>query len=335
MHAVRSVTLWGPTNFAPIINKIAEIASHREAAMLSGGPLAFEVLLIITDGVITDLPDTISAIVKASKLPMAIIIVGVGGADFDAMDYLDADEGMLKDMYGNEAVRDIVQFVPMRNYLGRDRWALAADTLKELPDQIVDYFVMRGIRPRPRQVALPTPAPMPGAGGGAATAAAGGGGAGMGGMYPPGAGSGIAASGGGGYAAGGIPTTAQDIVLAVGSSGAAPPGSAYPPGPSGPLGAAPGYPGTQGPGGPGYPAASGAFAAKAALPGEGNGVRIEMGPSYGAAGTTSPPQAGADSASGAAGSLPYPTAGVSGEASAPRSPAPSPSGQGTGGGIML
>jgi len=149
LHAVQSVTLWGPTNFAPIINKVADIARSREQGMLAGGPLAFEVLLIITDGVITDLPDTIASIVKASHLPIAIIIVGVGGADFDAMDYLDADDGMLKDMYGHEAVRDIVQFVPMRNYIGRDEWALAADTLKELPDQIVDYFVLRGIRPRP------------------------------------------------------------------------------------------------------------------------------------------------------------------------------------------
>ena len=36
--------------------------------------------------------ETKIAIIKASRLPMSIIIVGVGRADFDAMNELDADE---------------------------------------------------------------------------------------------------------------------------------------------------------------------------------------------------------------------------------------------------
>ena len=34
---------------------------------------------------ITDMNDTIDRIVKASSLPLSIVIVGVGGADFSAM----------------------------------------------------------------------------------------------------------------------------------------------------------------------------------------------------------------------------------------------------------
>ena len=74
------------------------------------------VLLIITDGVISDMADTISAIVHASTLPYSIIIVGVGPADFSAMDALDCDTGMLRDKNGYAAQRDIVQFVPFRNF---------------------------------------------------------------------------------------------------------------------------------------------------------------------------------------------------------------------------
>ena len=44
------------------------------------------VLLILTDGAITDFEETKSAIVAASELPMSIIIVGVGDADFSAME---------------------------------------------------------------------------------------------------------------------------------------------------------------------------------------------------------------------------------------------------------
>ena len=39
--------------------------------------------------------DTKAAIVKASRLPMSVIIVGVGQADFKDMNELDADEGRL------------------------------------------------------------------------------------------------------------------------------------------------------------------------------------------------------------------------------------------------
>lgn len=74
------------------------------------------ILLIITDGVITDLDQTRTAIVNASKLPMSIIIVGVGGADFSAMEFLDGDDGVLRSSSGEPAVRDIVQFVPFRKF---------------------------------------------------------------------------------------------------------------------------------------------------------------------------------------------------------------------------
>lgn len=74
------------------------------------------VLLIITDGVITDLDETRQAIVNAAKLPMSIIIVGVGGADFSAMEFLDSDSGALRSPSGEVANRDIVQFVPFRQF---------------------------------------------------------------------------------------------------------------------------------------------------------------------------------------------------------------------------
>ena len=77
---------------------------------------SYYVLLIITDGAISDFPDSLSAIVYASTLPMSIIIVGVGAADFGAMNALDGDDGVLRDAAGNAARRDVVQFVPFRQF---------------------------------------------------------------------------------------------------------------------------------------------------------------------------------------------------------------------------
>jgi len=41
--------------------------------------------------------DTIAEIVESSTLPISIIIVGVGSADFSNMDILDGDEDRLRD----------------------------------------------------------------------------------------------------------------------------------------------------------------------------------------------------------------------------------------------
>ena len=51
---------------------------------------------------------TIASIVAAADLPLSIMIVGVGEADFSMMDTLDGDEERLT-YDGKRASRDIVQ----------------------------------------------------------------------------------------------------------------------------------------------------------------------------------------------------------------------------------
>lgn len=58
---------------------------------------------------------TIDEIVRGSSLPLSIIIVGVGNADFDAMEQLDADKvPLFSKKYRKCMDADIVQFVPFR-----------------------------------------------------------------------------------------------------------------------------------------------------------------------------------------------------------------------------
>ncbi len=83
----------GPTNFAPIIKQITGFATQANAVMSAApaGKQTYFVLLIITDGIITDVAATQDAIVAASSLPLSVIIVGVGNADFSQMQVLDGD----------------------------------------------------------------------------------------------------------------------------------------------------------------------------------------------------------------------------------------------------
>nr|XP_061809104.1 copine-8-like isoform X2 [Nerophis lumbriciformis] len=147
-QSLKSVQLYGPTNFSPVVNHVA-----RYAASVKDGSQYF-VLLIITDGVISDMAQTKESIVNASCLPMSIIIVGVGPAEFDAMVELDGDEVRISSR-GRSAERDIVQFVPFRDYIDRkgnhilSMARLAKDVLAEIPDQFLSYMRTRGIKPGP------------------------------------------------------------------------------------------------------------------------------------------------------------------------------------------
>uniref|UniRef100_A0A8C3AKF6 Copine-3 n=1 Tax=Cyclopterus lumpus TaxID=8103 RepID=A0A8C3AKF6_CYCLU len=155
-QCIPRLKLWGPTNFSPIINHVACFA--RQALRQSVASQYF-VLLIITDGVITDMDQTRSAIVEASRLPMSIIIVGVGGADFSEMEFLDSDDKLLRSPRGDVASRDIVQFVPFRDFQGNSV-ALAQSVLAELPDQVASFFNSHNVKPS-THLHYPSASPCP------------------------------------------------------------------------------------------------------------------------------------------------------------------------------
>eukprot|EP00968_Pinguiococcus_pyrenoidosus_P003495 scaffold228_cov312-Pinguiococcus_pyrenoidosus.AAC.13 len=146
-NSFSAVTLSGPTLFTGVLREAMRLAAEDQAA----GEHKYTVLVILTDGVINDMRQTVDAIVEASALPLSIIIVGVGGADFSGMQGLDGDEQGLTDSNGNPAVRDIVQFVPVSKY-GSSPSAytkLQRDLLAELPSQVTKYFGCKGVMPNP------------------------------------------------------------------------------------------------------------------------------------------------------------------------------------------
>lgn len=139
-QSLYNVRLSGPTEFGLLIRTAAEHA-QSEAGMYNQ---AYTILLIVTDGVINDFDETTRAIVEASVLPLSIVIIGVGDADFTAMDALDGDEVPLCRRY----CRDIVQFVPFRKYQGKPD-LLVSKVLEEIPNQLVEYMTSKNILPNP------------------------------------------------------------------------------------------------------------------------------------------------------------------------------------------
>ena len=104
-------------------------------------------LLIITNGAIEDIDETVDQLVEGSDLPLSIIIVGVGNAEFEMMEKLDADVNPLKSKTtGMYQKRDMVQFVPFNKFKG-NMSGLAQEVLKELPKQMTNYFQSKKISP--------------------------------------------------------------------------------------------------------------------------------------------------------------------------------------------
>ena len=145
-QAIANLQLYGPTNFAEFIRTAAATA---RCAQVSQANQQYFVLLVLTDGVITDMEQTVAEVVSASDLPLSIIIVGVGNADFTAMDRLDADDEPLRDTRGRVAQRDIVQFVPFSQFKAAGSERLAMEVLAEVPGQVISFFKSKGIQPNP------------------------------------------------------------------------------------------------------------------------------------------------------------------------------------------
>ena len=135
--------LHGPTYFAPIINELNRNVKENIAA---GKTMNYSILMILTDGLINDMDETIDALVEASFLPISVIIIGIGNGDFGNMDILDADEEPLFDKNGRKADRDLVQFVPFSQY-ANDGEKLAEQVLEEVPRQVVEYYQHNKIYP--------------------------------------------------------------------------------------------------------------------------------------------------------------------------------------------
>ena len=84
---------------------------------------------------------------------MAVIIVGVGGADFSNMEELDGDdEPLFSQHYRKYCEADIVQFVPF-NQFKHNPAALAKETLMEVPGQLLNFMRKQNIQPYPRSEA--------------------------------------------------------------------------------------------------------------------------------------------------------------------------------------
>lgn len=77
----KTIVLAGPTCFAPILRKSIELVREKNR---------YHILIIISDGQMTNEDETVRSIIEASKYPLSIIMVGVGDGPWDIMEEVKA-----------------------------------------------------------------------------------------------------------------------------------------------------------------------------------------------------------------------------------------------------
>ena len=149
-ETTQKILFSGPTYFRHIFKEVIDFTQRRFEQDQNN----YSVFLLLTDGCVNDMQETIDEIVRGCYQPLSIIIVGIGNENFGKMEILDADDVPLISSWGEKMKRDIVQFVPFNKYKNNPL-ILREEVLDELPAQVTSFFAMKGMKPQEAKIINP------------------------------------------------------------------------------------------------------------------------------------------------------------------------------------
>lgn len=160
---VPHLKLAGPTSFAPVIEKAMTIVEESKGQ--------YHVLVIIADGQVTRSVDTepgrlspqeqktVDAIVEASKLPLSIVLVGVGDGPWDTMK--EFDDNIPSRSFDNFQFVNFTEIMKKNVPPIRKETEFALAALMEIPTQYkatIELNILGGRKGiSPKRIALPPP----------------------------------------------------------------------------------------------------------------------------------------------------------------------------------
>jgi len=118
---VPMIQMSGPTSFAPIIRKAIQIVRERKQ---------YHILIIIADGAVDNIGESVDAIIEASKHPLSIVCIGVGKGPWEKM--IMFDDNIPQRDFDNF---QFVNFHEMMHKCENVGPEFAKNALMEIPDQ--------------------------------------------------------------------------------------------------------------------------------------------------------------------------------------------------------
>ncbi|TMS39696.1 hypothetical protein L596_006180 [Steinernema carpocapsae] len=149
--ALATVKPLSSASFAHVIYYVSKLAQHSHSRGNTGRP-QYYVLTIITRGCIRDLKETVQAIIFASRAPISIIFVGIGGGSFSELERLGAAGSRLA-FQGRKAERDVVQFASVNPQTISDvgieefKSVFREQALAQVPWQMATWMMKNGTTP--------------------------------------------------------------------------------------------------------------------------------------------------------------------------------------------
>jgi hypothetical protein len=131
----------GPTHFSKIITKCIELIKNDK------GDFKYYVLTILTDGNTDDTNETKELLIKASTMPLSIVIIGIGKASFNLIEDLTEDNHPLVSKNGKVSRRKNASFIKLIEY--KNDWGkIMNKILYQIPRQFIDYCSIYGVEPK-------------------------------------------------------------------------------------------------------------------------------------------------------------------------------------------
>ena len=136
--AVRTCHMSGPTVFSEVIQEAMRIGQQAQANFKKVGDNQYFLLLITTDGMVMDWRDTVDALIALARLPVSVILYGIGEADMSQL--LSLHQKLLVSSAGIPLSRLNIQFVTSVSAEKEDSPQSIAECLGKIPFQIAEYM---------------------------------------------------------------------------------------------------------------------------------------------------------------------------------------------------
>ena len=114
----------------------------------------YNILLILTDGVLTDWSDTCEAIFDSCYHPLSIIIIGIGYSNFEKLHLFNTNE-----FSAGHPMRKNIKFLNLADYIDRPSSEFIADCLGSIPFEMTEFCYINDYIPvqLPKEDLFPFP----------------------------------------------------------------------------------------------------------------------------------------------------------------------------------
>ena len=87
------------------------VAMERARKFSHEAPNKYLIMLVLTDGGLQDYPEVCDLLIQCGRLPLSVIMVGIGNGDFSLLRSIDDNTMLMTDGKGQRTERDLVTFV--------------------------------------------------------------------------------------------------------------------------------------------------------------------------------------------------------------------------------